>query len=89
MPMSPAERSLRGRIGAHALHAKYPGAVVTAPARAGFMSSFERQADPEGVLPAAERLRRADHLRRAYMAKLALRSAQVRRSRAANKTKAP
>jgi hypothetical protein len=33
-------------------------------------------------LPEAERLRRAEHLMRAHMQKLALRSAQARRKRA-------
>jgi hypothetical protein len=89
MSMSPAERSLRAKIGAHALHSKYDGTVVTERARAKFMSSFERQVDPEGVLPEAERLRRADHARRAHMAKLALRSARVRAARAAGKKTTP
>jgi hypothetical protein len=53
----------------------------TAPARAAFDDRFVRQVDPDGVLPEAERRRRAEALKRAYFAKLALRSAQVRRRR--------
>lgn len=85
MAMTPAERTLRARIGAHALHAQYDGAVVTARARSTFLSSFALQVDPDGVLPESERQRRADHALKAHMAKLALKSARVRSARAASK----
>jgi hypothetical protein len=77
--LSPAQRSLRARIGAHALHASYDSRELTAPARAAFLERFEREVDPEGVLPAPERLRRAAHARKAYMTRLALASAKARR----------
>ncbi len=76
------EYSLRGRIGAHTLHARYDPRVTTAAARRAFLDRFEREADPDGVLPLEERARRARHLRKAYFARLALRSAQARRRRA-------
>ena len=47
------------------------------------MARFEREVDPEGALPEVERKRRADHARKAHMARLALRSAQARRKEAA------
>lgn len=75
-------RTLTGRIGAHALHAKYDSHQLTAPGRAAFMSKFEREADPDGTLSEDERVRRAYHLRKAYFARLALRSADARRARA-------
>lgn len=75
--------SLRGRMGAHALHAKYDSREVTAPARAAFFARFEREVDPENVLPEAERRRRAEHARKAYYAGLALKSAAARRARKA------
>jgi hypothetical protein len=50
-------------------------------ARAAFLAAFERQADPKGELPAAERERRAQQLRSAYFARLALASAKARRAR--------
>lgn len=34
---------LRGRIGAHPLHAKYDSREITAPARAAFMTRFEKE----------------------------------------------
>jgi hypothetical protein len=47
------------------------------------LARFEREADPDGVLSDAERARRASHLRRAYFATLALKSAKARRQRSA------
>ena len=73
---------LRGRIGAHLLHARYDSRVLTAPARAAFLASFERAVDPDGLLPADERRRRAAHLRAAHFARLARLSALARRKRA-------
>jgi hypothetical protein len=50
-------------------------------ARAVFLARFERQVDPEGLLPSAERQRRAEQLRSAHFARLALASAKARRAR--------
>ena len=78
--LTPAERVLRARQAAHASHANDPDPVArTAPARAAWDARFERHVDPEGLLPEAERKRRAAHLRKAYMANLARRSSQARR----------
>jgi hypothetical protein len=74
--VTPAERTLRGRIGAYSLHAQ--GATNTGPARAAFLSKFEVEVDPEGILPEAERRRRAIAARKAHFSKLALKSAQIR-----------
>lgn len=77
---SPAELSLAGRIAANTRWAKEPDRyAATAPAREGMAAKFEREADPDGVLPPAERARRAESLRKAYFARLGLRSAQSRR----------
>lgn len=81
MPLSSEERSTRARIAAHTLHATHDSREITANARAGFLASFYDQTDPE--LPHAERLRRAEHLLRAHMQRLALKSAQARRKAAA------
>lgn len=58
-------------------------AARTAPARAALLARFERQADPDGTLLPDERARRADHLRKAYFLRLALKSARARRARQA------
>jgi hypothetical protein len=80
-PMNPSERALRARLAAHAMHGRNDARETTAKARAAFLARFERQADPDGVLPVAERQRRAQQLRRAYFARLALASAKARRAR--------
>ncbi len=85
MVSAPGEMALRGRIGAHSLHAQRDPRETTAAARAAFLSRFEREADPDGTLAPPERARRAHHLRKAYFARLALRSALARRR--ANPTK--
>ncbi|MDT5150579.1 MAG: hypothetical protein QOI01_2312 [Mycobacterium sp.] len=80
--MTPAERSMRAQLGAHALWAKTDDrAARTQAARRGFYRRFERQADPEGTLDPAERARRAEHLRKAHMLKLSMASAKARRLR--------
>lgn len=84
MSEDPSVRSLIGRLGAHALHAQVTDPTAhTAPAREAFLSRFERQVDPGGVLDPAERARRAEHAKKAYFLSLALKSAQARRKKAA------
>ena len=79
MPMSPEMRSQRGRIGAFVQWSRTPDrAAHTAPARAAFLSRFEREVDPEGALDPVERARRAEYARKAYFARLALASARAR-----------
>jgi hypothetical protein len=75
--MTPAERSMRGRIGAAVLHSQ--GKTNTGPARAAFNARFEREVDPDSLLDPVERARRAEHARRAHFQRLALKSAQARR----------
>ena len=81
MSLSATERKQRARIGAHTLHATHDPRVTTLKAREAFQLRFYREVDPDGVLDPAERERRAGHARKAYFARLALRSAQVRRAR--------
>jgi hypothetical protein len=79
--MNPSERALRARLAAHAMHGRHDARQTTAKARAAFLARFERLADPEERLPPAERQRRAQQLRSAYFARLALASAKARRAR--------
>lgn len=81
--LSATERSIRGRIGAYELHAQ--GLTNTAPARKAFNQRFLDEVDPERALPENERLRRATAARKAYYARLALKSAQTRRRKASGK----
>ena len=75
--LSSTERSIRGRIGAHSLHAQ--GGTNTVPARRAFNAKFLHEVDPDGVLSEAERDKRAQSARKAHFAKLALKSSQARR----------
>ena len=75
---SPVDRSVSARVGAFALHARFDSRQLTAPGRRAFLARFEREVDPEGVLPAAERARRAESARSAYFTSLALKSAKAR-----------
>ena len=81
-PLTPSERSMRARMAAHISHSRHDPKERTQAARDKFDERFLNEVDPERVLTEAERLRRADHARKAYFTKLALRSAQVRRSKA-------
>lgn len=82
--MSPhSERSLVASIAAHESWAKCDDrSARTAKARKAALDRFEKEVDPEGVLTPAERARRAEHARKAYFQRLALKSAQARRKRA-------
>ena len=74
------ERRLVASIAAHTSWAHTSDrSARTANARTTFLDRFAHEADPEGKLAPAERARRAEHLRKAYFARLALKSAQARR----------
>lgn len=76
MPLTPSERSLRGQIAAHTSWANTSDRTArTANARKGLEDKFLAEADGDPV--------RAEHYRRAYYARLALKSAQARRNRGA------
>lgn len=79
--LTPAERTLRARLAAHTLHSKVDPTEHTAPARAAFLERFLDEVDPNRELPEAERFRRAEHARKAYFARLALKSAKARRKK--------
>src|SRR4051812_12230786 len=74
------DRALCARIAASERWARTSDRVAaTAPARQGLTAKFEREVDPDGALPIAERKRRADALMRAHMLRLARASAAARR----------
>ncbi len=76
-PMT-ADRSLIARLAAHEWWAKTTDSTArTEPARRALLDRFEREVDPDGVLPSHERARRAAHACKAYFTRLALRSAHV------------
>ena len=80
--MSADLRRRRARIAAHASWATTSDRTArTAPGTKAFLERFERQVDPEGVLPAEVRGAMALHARTAYMLQLAEKSAAARRRR--------
>lgn len=85
MTVDPAERALWSRVGAHKSWANTDDRTArTAPARQAFIDRFEKQVDPEGKLPTAERAKRAENARKAYYSELALKSVRSRRRNKAN-----
>ena len=81
--LTSAERILRARLASQTSWANTPDpSARTAKARAAFRDRFELQVDPDGVLPEAERHRRAEAARKAYYTGLALKSAKARRQKA-------
>jgi hypothetical protein len=84
VPESPlSERQLIGQIAAHESWAKTADRPArTAAARKAALDRFEHEVDPSGELAPAERAKRAEHARKAYFKRLALKSAQARRRRA-------
>ena len=80
-----------GRIGGLTAWARNDAETMTGAAHRGFRAKFERECDPEGILPLAERAARAERARRAYMLRLAARSAATRRKKTGptNETSGP
>lgn len=81
--LTPAQRTLRARIAAYALHATRNPTDTTAAARAAFLDRFEREVDPGLDLPVSERQRRAAAARQAHMTRLALASSRARATKGA------
>jgi hypothetical protein len=82
VPLTPEQRSMRARIAARAQHAQ--GKTNTAPARRNSPNSVEywaRQVDPDGTLPEAERLKRANHARLEHMTRLSFEASKARSRR--------
>lgn len=81
--LTPAERSMRAQLGAHASWANTADrSARTAAARRAALRRFERQVDPDGTLDPQDRQRRAEHARKAHMLKLSMAAARSRRRRA-------
>src|SRR6266536_3644375 len=79
--LTPAQHSLRARIGGYSVHSRYDSRELTQAARDRFLQRFADQVDPARLLPEGERERRAGLARKAYFARLALRSARARGAR--------
>ena len=81
--MPDAVRRLRAQIGAHKSWANTENRTArTAPAREASFRRFLDEVDPARQLSDDERARRAEHLHKAHMAALALKSVASRRKAA-------
>jgi hypothetical protein len=75
-------KDINARIAAETSWARTPDrSARTRPAREAFLRRFEKEVDPDGALPPAERRQRAEHAKRAYMLQLAKRSRAARSAR--------
>jgi len=81
MSLTPQQRVLRARLAAHHLHATRDSREVTRPARQAFLSRFDREVDPDGLLTPAERTRRATQARKAYFTGRSLKASKARSNR--------
>jgi hypothetical protein len=76
-----AAKDINRRIAAEISWSRtYDRSARTRPARQEFLQRFEREVDPDGVLPPDERRRRAEHAKRAYMLRLAKRAVRARQA---------
>jgi len=74
--------SQRARIAAYTRWSRTTDAAsATAPARRAFDLRFEREVDPDGLLPLDVRQTLVERARKAYFARLAYASAKARRRR--------
>jgi hypothetical protein len=84
--LTPTERTLRAQIAANTSWANTPDrSERTAPARRAAAERFEREVDPDGILPPHERAKRAENARKAHFQRMALKSARARGNRAAGR----
>jgi hypothetical protein len=75
-----SKKSLQHRMAAHQRWAKESDrSAATEPARQGLLARFERDVDPERILTAEERARRAENARQAFYLALAAKSVAARR----------
>jgi hypothetical protein len=78
-----SDRRQIGRIGGFTSWANTEDRTArTQPGREAFLARFEDEVDPKRQLSPQERARRAEAARKAYFARLALKSARVRRGHA-------
>lgn len=82
MPLTPEQRQLQARLAAYTRWSRYDSKEGTQKAREAFFDRFRTQVDPDGILPPAERERRATAAMNAHMAGMAFKSAKVRKQRA-------
>lgn len=77
--LTPEQRSLRARIAANTRWSRDRDRKTNAErGQNGLLARFEREVDPDGTLPPAERRKLAENARRAHMQRLAFASSKAR-----------
>lgn len=85
-----AAHRINGQIGALERWGRTTAAqrqAATRAARKGMWARFERLADPDGVMSAADRIEAAERLQRAHMLRMAQAAAKSRASKAAQRSR--
>ncbi len=88
LSFDPAEMARRGRLGGQRTAQLHDSRKLTTSGRTAFDARFEREVDPDGMLPLEERRLRIAALRREYFSRLGKLSAMARRARAAREVAA-
>jgi hypothetical protein len=84
--MTPEQRTLRAQIAAHTQWANESNRTArTAAARKAAADRFEKQVDPDGVLPIEVRQQRAESASKAHFRRMAAASAKARRVKKAHR----
>lgn len=78
--LTPEQRSQRARLAALTRWSREDPTAAVHKMQNGIQAKYERQVDPEGVLPDAERMRRADAARKADLAARSFRSSRTRKT---------
>ena len=78
--LTPTDRSTRAPLAANTSWANIADrSALTQPARDAFFAKLCAHVDPDGVLAEDERIRRAEYLRKAHMARVRLAASRSRR----------
>jgi hypothetical protein len=84
-PLTAAQRQLRSSLASLTRWSREDDpAAAMRPALNGFLTKFEREVDPDGLLDPEERTRRAEAARKAHMRRLALASSKKRTAKKAS-----
>lgn len=79
--LSATERRLRAQLAARTRWAfEADRSAATLAARRAAIAKYEREVDPDGVLPVVERVRRAESLRAAHLTRARFASLKARRA---------
>lgn len=81
LTLTPEERRLRAQIAANTRWSREDPIPNATRGQAGLIAKLEREVDPDGSLPPAERARRVENARRAHFQRLAFQSARARSRR--------